>query len=165
MRCPNCGHENDNKRRYCEQCGEYLFPEDASEQTQRLHKVETVVKTDKKRVFRWIFSTFMITFILVGGTCLYYMNQMRTDKNAKIEVLEKKIKTQTQTINKLQTKQDKSQISYDKEILELNKETTSQAKEINKLEKENAELTSELEQAKADLKKAKSNANSDKSSD
>lgn len=161
-KCPKCGHENSDKRRYCENCGEYLYPEkgNGKGQTQGGPKVETVVKTDKKKLFRAIFTTFMITLLAVGGTCLYYMNQMRTEKDTRITKLEKQVKSQKSKINKLEQKSDKSQISYDKEIVKLNKETKSQAKEITKLEKQNSKLQSQLEDAQAQLEEAQSSSKS-----
>lgn len=55
MKCPQCGHENNEKRRYCEECGEYLFPEEEYDKTTQIHHVETVVKSDKKKVLKRFF--------------------------------------------------------------------------------------------------------------
>ena len=40
MICKNCGHENDDRRRYCEKCGEYLYPEEDFTETTKVHKVQ-----------------------------------------------------------------------------------------------------------------------------
>ena len=90
MICKNCGHENDDRRRYCEKCGEYLYPEEDFTETTKVHKVQTVVKTDKKKVFHYVLIGMIVTLLVVGGSSIYFMNQLRVSKNAEIASLEKK---------------------------------------------------------------------------
>ena len=104
MNCPNCGHRNDDRRRYCEKCGEYLFPEDASEETKQIHQVETVVKTDRKKVFHMVLLGMICTLILVGGSSIYFMNEMRVAKDAEITQLKKDKKALNKEIKTLKKK-------------------------------------------------------------
>ena len=107
MICKNCGHENDDRRRYCEKCGEYLYPEEDFTETTKVHKVQTVVKTDKKKVFHYVLIGMIVTLLVVGGSSIYFMNQLRVSKNAEIASLEKKNQKLTKQVKKLKQQQSK----------------------------------------------------------
>lgn len=146
MNCTNCGHRNDDRRRYCEKCGEYLFPEDASEETKQIHQVETVVKTDRKKVFHMVLLGMICTLILVGGSSIYFMNEMRVAKDAEITQLKKDKKALNKEIKTLKKKQNTNENSYDKQISSLNEENKKQAQEIVDLEKKNAKLQKQIDE-------------------
>lgn len=149
MICKNCGHENDDRRRYCEKCGEYLYPEEDVMETTKVHKkVETVVKTDKKKVFHYVMIGMIVTLLVVGGSSIYFMNQLRVSKNAEIAALEKKNQKLTKQVKKLKKEQSKSDTSYDKEIAKLNKENKEQAQKIVELQDQLADLGQDTDSSK-----------------
>ena len=147
MLCPNCNHKNDDRRRYCEKCGEYLYQEDAPMETTQIHKVETVVKTDKKKIFHLVLIGMICTLVVVGGSSIYFMNDMRTQKDAEINELKKEKKALNKEIKKLKKTQNSNESSYDKQLSELNEENKKQAQEIASLEKKNAKLQKQVDES------------------
>jgi len=101
-----------------------------------VHKVQTVVKTDKKKVFHYVLIGMIVTLLVVGGSSIYFMNQLRVSKNAEIASLEKKNQKLTKQVKKLKQQQSKSDTSYDKEIAKLNKENKEQAQKIVELQEQ-----------------------------
>lgn len=154
MICKNCGHNNDDRRRYCEKCGEYLFPEEEYDQTTQIHKVETVVKTDKRKTFRYVLIGMIVTLLVVGGSSIYFMNQLQNQKNDEIASLQKKNKKLTSQVKKLKTQLSKTDSSHDKEVADLNKENKKQAQKIADLEEEIANLNGKSSSSSSSSKKS-----------
>lgn len=146
MICPKCNHKNDDRRHYCEKCGEYLLAENPSTETTQIHKVEKVVKTDKKKVFHLVLLGMICTLLVVGGSSIYFMNQMRMQKDAQITKLQKEKKDLEKEVKKVKKAQNSNENTYDKQISELNEENKKQAQEIANLEKKNAKLQKQIDE-------------------
>lgn len=148
MNCPNCGHKNDQRRHYCEKCGEYLLMEEEGEPTTQIHKVEKVVHSDKKRVFHLVLVGMICTLLVVGGSSLYFMNEMRAQKDAEISNLKEEKAALNKEIKKLKESKNSTENTYDKEISSLNEENKKQAQEILSLEKKNVKLQKQIDELK-----------------
>lgn len=144
MKCPQCGHENNEKRRYCEECGEYLFPEEEYDKTTQIHHVETVVKSDKKKVLKRFFTGIILTFVLTAGFFIYEMYGLQKTHEQEIKTLEKEKKELQDKIDTQKNKNNETQLDKDEEILELTKETKEQAEKISDLEEQIAQLEEQL---------------------
>ena len=86
------------------------------------------------------------TLILVGGSSIYFMNEMRVAKDAEITQLKKDKKALNKEIKTLKKKQNTNENSYDKQISSLNEENKKQAQEIVDLEKKNAKLQKQIDE-------------------
>ncbi len=165
MKCPKCQYDNDESIHYCQKCGEYLHEEIKSTMKEDQPVIQTVKVTDKKKLLKWIFSTFLFTAVIIGGFSLFQIHQIQMEANLKNEELAKKNKEQKDEIDKLSSQMDKSSVDYEKEIVELEKENNELTKKVNDLEKQVEELTSDQSSDKSKEKETKDETKEETSTD